>query len=130
MRVFVRLVFDELVLEDGCGTEVCWFLAMVVADVEDDGDDGGNVELEAEDKVETTDLEIGVVLVDAMAELAADDDEAADAASVDEAVVPLEAPLLAHAKLIFVTGVPESLGALKSQVMSTNGQQILSPMVA
>lgn len=35
-------------------------------------------------------------------------------------------PVLAQAKLILVTGVPESLGLLKSQVMSTYGQQTLS----
>lgn len=37
----------------------------------------------------------------------------------------LPPPVLAHAKLILVTGVAESFGALKSQVMSTYGQQTL-----
>lgn len=41
----------------------------------------------------------------------------------DETVV---APVLAQAKLILVTRAPEDFGALKSQVMSTYGQQTLS----
>jgi hypothetical protein len=44
----------------------------------------------------------------------------------EEAEAEPEAAKLAHAKLIFVTGAPLLLGALKSHVISTYGQQTLS----
>lgn len=60
----------------------------------------------------------------ALETVTAEEDEATTAV-LDEATLELELltakldPELAQAKLIFVTGVPESFGALKSQVMST-----------
>lgn len=52
--------------------------------------------------------------------------ELATTAALELETTALPPPVLAQAKLIFVTGVPESLGLLKSQVMSTYGQQTLS----
>jgi hypothetical protein len=50
----------------------------------------------------------------------------AEAAIAEEDDETDAAPVLAQAKLIFVTSAPEAFGALKSHVMSTYGQQTLS----
>lgn len=115
-------------------------MAGIVEEVVDDGEAMDDEAAKAVDEVLTacvTPLETSAdaSLVIAATGIAAAVDVDADTARIEEAVedeiavlevVVVLSPVLAQAKLIFVTGVPEDFGSLRSHVMSTYGQQTLS----